>query len=430
MSLKRKERPPDEEVVSLLREVGIDTTGSVRQVRARGVNDEWVTRLARALPGSSVRDLDLADNDVLAGGATALSEALKSGAQLERLSLGGAENMRIRGVRAIAKALPGNKTLRHLDLSWCSVAGSEEVVAALGHNDTLESLNLAGVRFRTDDFSGLAQNHALRRLNVRDAHIRRRRNRRVKGPAQAQARKLCEAINENTTLEELDLGGRNQGTCDVVGVLATHPSITRLNLDGAGFRNKHAAALGRALSKNTTLLHLNLANNDLGSPSKDQVQCFVNGILGSALRSLDISGNPQWGWYVGKTFYENIFRLRHLRHLNLPNRFLAFGVGEAVRSIENGTFALESLDFTRVESNSEREPEEVDNVVLRALEDNKKKTRRLRAEAIDEVARKRGGRLRPWDFNLSLLIVDFAGSDDGPSPPRHLRWRPFAHPSG
>lgn len=431
-TLKRKGRP-DEEVVSLLREVGIDTP-SVRHVRARGVDDAWVVRLARALPGSSVRHLDLADNDVRESGAMAISGALKSGAQLESLSLSGAKHVRLRGVRAIAEVLSDNKTLRHLDLSWCSAAGgSEEVVAALGHNDTLESLNVAGVRFRGADFSGLGQNRTLRRLDVRCTYIRRipsrdktKRLPNNEHPLNHQARHLLEAIDENTTLEELDLGIRNQGVCDVVEVLATHPSITRLNLNGTAFRNKHAAALGRALSKNTTLRHLSLANNSIGCLTHDQLQCFLNGLSESALMSLDMS-NTQWAWYSGECFFHKIFRSR-LRHLNLRGicyareevrehraRAVKRAVLEhAARSLEEGTFALESLEVD--------DDIVLPQVVLRALESNNKKN--LRCKTIDEIARKRGreglrwdGRLRPWDLNLSLLIIAFAGPEVMVAPP-------------
>mmetsp|Transcript_9622 Transcript_9622/g.28154 ORF Transcript_9622/g.28154 Transcript_9622/m.28154 type:complete len:501 (-) Transcript_9622:46-1548(-) len=208
-----------------------------------------------AAPGGRLTTLDLQGNDVGNEGARALAKALPGSRSLTALSLP-ANSIRASGAGALAEALRVNHALRDLNLRYNDVGdgGAVSLAEALPHNKVLRNLVLSGNGIRDEGAQALAdaltRNQALRNLDLQGNEI---------GDEGALA--LAEALPHNQTLQDFRLGDNRVG-------------------DGG------ALALAGALSHNHALQSLNLGRNErIGSKAENALR--------AAWVSSTVSGAPR-----------------------------------------------------------------------------------------------------------------------------------------
>lgn len=179
-------------------------------------------KIIEALLGNKMlRELNLAGNDFFTDGARAIAVLLETNDTLTALDLRN-NNIGAEGARVIFDALRNNRRLIRLDLRYnqigqIGIGGIEAIANFLRTNTTLTGLNIA--------YNG---------FNVEGIQI------------------IAEALSENRSLIELDLGG------DMEMVRAGYITASGLFMDVAGIR-----AIAKALVRNTTLQRLHIFRSEL-----------------------------------------------------------------------------------------------------------------------------------------------------------------------
>jgi len=179
----------------------------------------------------------------------------------------------VNGTSALFSALAANSCLRRLDLMRNPRIGSEivlkDLASSLAINETLQELVLSGCQVSVAGVailcSGLAQNHGLRKLNLRE-------NKEV-GTSEALGA-IASCLTQNNTLEDLDLwecGITPQSVVWLYNGLARNKGLKMLGLVGNRGLGQQVAidSLSSTLEKNSTLESLTMSGCNVRPGSID-----------------------------------------------------------------------------------------------------------------------------------------------------------------
>jgi hypothetical protein len=160
----------------------------------------------------------------------------------------------------------GNKTITTFDLSWNKfgeMTGTVECIAdGLGSNSTLLKIDLSSCDLGDGGVSTLAQKLASQNTTLQKLSIR---NNRITSTGVGMLLEAMEQSSHHITDLDLQLNYiGNEGASSLARALGNNalPNLTRLSLSRCGIGDDGFIALVSALEKNTSLLELNLFNND------------------------------------------------------------------------------------------------------------------------------------------------------------------------
>eukprot|EP00900_Chrysochromulina_parva_P006654 jgi/Chrpa1/15990/Chrysochromulina_OHIO_Genome00024039-RA len=253
-------------------------------------NAEGITAIADALRvNGGLTKIDLSRNRLGAEGAAALAPALAANGGLTKMSLAKNE-LGEEGTRAICEALEQNTTLKELDISGeykgniGGAAGAKHVAKMLGVNGGLTSINLSTIQlcgldchgkgtYTAEGITAIADamrvNGALTKLSLANNML-----------GEEGTKAICKALEQNTTLKQLDISGDWQGSNiggtagakHVAKMLGVNGGLTSINLSGNHLTNYGTDMTGikelaAALGVNGGLTVTNLLGNELNEKS-------------------------------------------------------------------------------------------------------------------------------------------------------------------
>ena len=293
----------------------------------------------KKLRADSLSELDLSGKGVGVPGALVLANLLPVTGALTKLSL--AQNkLEVEGTKAICEALEQNKTLKELDISgdkWNSniggSAGVKHVAKMLGVSGGLTALNFSHNYLKDEGVSAICKaiqsnkETKLASLNFKNNLI---------GPGGANAvaamvavtggltklslahnmlreegtKAICEALEQNTSLKELDICGSSYdsniggsaGARHVAKMVGVNGGLTKISLAENGLGEEGTKAICEALEQNKTLKELDIRgsiygeNGNIGGTAgvKHVAKMLaVNGVL----TSLNLSSNQIGGYW-------------------------------------------------------------------------------------------------------------------------------------
>ena len=188
--------------------------------------------LSEVMKECSLRDLNLEKNDICSEGAVALANAVAKNLTLRNLVLRG-NQIGESGAKALGEMLKQNSALKILDLSSCSIGndGGSALGIGLSQNATLEHLliddNSLGSGKNDAFFSvGLSTNKVLNSLHLSSNGLSDGRAESVWGKA------IADALSKNTSLRHVDLSNNELSESSIVDAVASHPTIVYFNLSG------------------------------------------------------------------------------------------------------------------------------------------------------------------------------------------------------
>jgi len=181
---------------------------------------------------TTLKELNLEKNDISFTGAMALGNALNVNESIETLVMKG-NDLYCHGGSSIGRALKPNITLKTLDLSSCSIenVGGGVIGRGLAASDTLEHLyldknrlgegaNFEGILDPTAFFSiGVSNCESLKTLSLSRCGIA------AKGHADKWGEAIATAISKCTTLEHINLSNNSLSSSSIVDAAANHSSI-------------------------------------------------------------------------------------------------------------------------------------------------------------------------------------------------------------
>ena len=224
-----------------------------------GLNDDGVIKIAESLcKHTKLKWIYLQNNNITEKSAEALSSVTSNNKGLEALHLG--YNQLKLGATKLATALKTISSLKVLDLNNNNILEetADELSAAIRANDLLEKLYLSGNHLGSSTVmivNALKEISSLKVLNLNNNNI----------PEEA-ADELATAIRANNSLEELWLGGNRLGSSTVliVNALKEISTLKVLDLnDNMNTRNELAPTVACVLTKNKFMQNLGLRNNGL-----------------------------------------------------------------------------------------------------------------------------------------------------------------------
>ena len=221
-----------------------------------------VIKMSTALTNiSTLKELDLDNNNIPEEAANELSAAIRANNSLEKLWLGG--NHLGSSTVMIVNALMQITTLNVLNLN-CNQNRSEELAPALtsviSHNKSMESLLLSDNNLNDDGVIKIAQSlckHTkLKMINLQSNNI-----------TEKAAEALASIISSNTGLEKLYLDNNTiqLGVITMSTALTNISSLKVLGLDNNNIPEEAADELSAAIRANNLIEKLWLNNNNLGS---------------------------------------------------------------------------------------------------------------------------------------------------------------------
>ena len=246
-----------------------------------------VIKLAKALKKlSSLKVLDLDNNNIPEEAADELSAAIRANSSLEKLWLFG--NRLGSSTVLIANALKQVTTLKELNLNG-NQNRSEELAPALtsiiSHNNSMENLLLRDNNLNDDGILKIAQSlckHTkLKMINLQSNNI-----------TEKSAEALASIISSNTGLEELYLGNNTMqlGVITISTALKSISSLKVLNLDHNNIPEEAAAELSDTIKANNLIEKLWLNNNNLSSMSViAEACCHISSLKDFSFKNIGIS---------------------------------------------------------------------------------------------------------------------------------------------
>lgn len=254
-----------------------------------------------SVPSVVVKSLDLRGNRLGDGGIDRLADLLCTGAlgrQLTSLDIRGNE-IDDRGTVDLARFLATTDTLRYFDLRWnkVGVVGARAVAQALAHNTSVGIVNLRENRLGMDGVMTLADflltNRSVYSLDLR-ANISppTEMNYRIGESGDEAIKYLGALLKLNSTVTHLDLCSNSigsEGAMALASALEFRSSLYILHLDFNKIDFAGVRALGRSLLVNQSLLVLTLAHNFL----EDDAVCALAKALATnaTLTKLDLQKN-------------------------------------------------------------------------------------------------------------------------------------------
>ncbi|KAI8802057.1 hypothetical protein BJ742DRAFT_834377 [Cladochytrium replicatum] len=199
---------------------------------------------------STLRKLDLSENELADDVVESIGEMLKSNKGLRELLL--TENA-ITNLAPIFEGLVSNTSLEHLELdsNSCNTESAKVLATVLKKNNALKYLGLdmtdLGDDAVTEIANALAENTVLETLDI---------ERNPFGDVAASA--LATALKTNSTLKELCLAGssdkvgliKHEGAKALSSALEVNRTIEKLTLGSQSFGSDGAAAISAGLAKN------------------------------------------------------------------------------------------------------------------------------------------------------------------------------------
>ena len=265
---------------------------------------------------STIRELNLKYTGTGFEDCMALSELLVSSKFIEVLDIGDEDDLRL------------------------SPDSIQLIIDGLSHNTCLETLNMSGSNFSSENALHLASvlrvNTRLKELKIMECNIH-----------SSDSVHLAKALEENTTtqLHTLDLERNpigSEGAVDFANMLATNKSLAKLNMRVCSIQGEGAVSLAKAMEKNSSVTEFDISDNPLGSEGAiafanmlatnkslaklDMRECSIQGegavYLGKAMKKnssvtvFDISGNP-FGSKGAVAFANMLTTHKRLTELNM-----------------------------------------------------------------------------------------------------------------
>ena len=226
-----------------------------------GLNDDGVIEIAESLckHTTKLKVINLHKNNITEKSAESLSSIISSNTGLEELYLG--NNQLQLGAAQVATALKTISSLKVLNLSNNNIPeqAADELSAAIRANNSLEKLWLNGNYLGSSTvviINALKEISTLKELNLSDNE-----NRNVElGSA------LTCVLSSNKLMEILSLsnsGLNDDGVTKIAKSLCEHTKLKRIVLHKNNITKKSAEALSSIISSNNGLEELYLGNNQL-----------------------------------------------------------------------------------------------------------------------------------------------------------------------
>ncbi|XP_065913984.1 protein NLRC5-like isoform X2 [Dysidea avara] len=284
---------------------------------------------------SNLMKLDLSNNNMSEAIVNELASVIKRNTKLEELYLGG-NNLQSSAV-VILQDLKNISKITKLDLSDNGMSDTvvHELASVIENNTKLEELNLGGNNLQSSAVVILQALKNISNLTTLDLS-----NNNL---SEEVAKDLADVIESNTHLNELILSDNNlqSSTVVILQTLVNTSSLLKLDLSGNKLPETVVNELASVIKSNANLRELHLANNRL-QPSTIIILQALKEI--SSLTVLDLSNNnlsEKIVNYLADVIKHNI----HLRKLNLSYNNLrssAIVVLEALKGISH----LNKLDLS------------------------------------------------------------------------------------
>ena len=283
-TLEIRETILDENVVKEIADLLLENPVETVQLDDCGAYmNKQTSRMATAL--GNVKNLRLSEPTFLSH--FFLDKLLASATALENLRI----QDRLHGfqIKALAKGMSVNRTLKSLDLSKSRIEGTDipTLVEGFSNSSTLETLTLRSLNLKDEQVSQIANslktNRSIRKLDLAFNHCRRMDS-------------LNPVLNGNCHLRELLFGYQfvwQAPKIDISGfvdALQNNSSLTYLSLTRNKLDDGDAENLGRALRSNTNLELLDLRENRLGDRGIKILAFAAMNSVG--LRKLYLAKNP------------------------------------------------------------------------------------------------------------------------------------------
>lgn len=196
-------------------------------------------------------------------GATVIASALSDNTKLRKLTFLCDTSVTAEGTAALAAAVKGSSSLRHLSIRWgrVGVNGIKALGDMLDGNTALLSLSLLGTEIGDEGakvlFDSLDVNRALQDLYLEQCSI-----------SLAGIGMLASGIMRNDALRTLVLADNDigdEGAVALANVIAHGISaIEVLDLEGCSIGPEGVSALADAIAGNTTMVDLSLGRSTIG----------------------------------------------------------------------------------------------------------------------------------------------------------------------
>ena len=224
------------------------------------LNDDGVIKIAQSLcKHTKLKAIDLQSNNITEKAAEALASIISSNTRLEELYLG--DNTIQIGVITMSTGFKNISSLKVLDLNDNNIPeeAADELSATIRANNSLEELWLGGNHLGSSTVmivNALMQVTTLKVLNLNDNQNR----------SEELAPALTSIISHNKSMESLLLSDNNlndDGVIKIAQSLCKHNTLKVINLQSNNITEKAAEALASIISSNTGLEELYLGNNTI-----------------------------------------------------------------------------------------------------------------------------------------------------------------------
>jgi hypothetical protein len=219
--------------------------------------------------------LDLSSNSLKDEGVSAVCEAIQSNKETMLASLNFKDNgIGPVGSKSVAAmvAVTGGLTKMSLAQNELGEEGTKAICEALEQNKTLKELDISGAEYKGNIGGSAGAKHVAKMLGVngRLTKISLARNNLEEEGTKA----ICEALEQNTTLKELDISGHQEysniggsaGAKHVAKMVRVNDGLTALDLSCNDLKVEGVSAVCEAIQSNkeTKLASLNMGASSIG----------------------------------------------------------------------------------------------------------------------------------------------------------------------